>query len=237
MPSTAEPQSPDQQRVRKLRRSGLRFFGAVTAGQSHEIINVLNIINEFAGLQEDLVAAAASGRQVDLERLHDLASRVRSQVSRGEIICKAVNTFAHSVDTPVSVFDVTTLVERVAMFADRPARLNTTTLDIDLPQQSVVLEGSPFDLQQAVYLCVELAVQGADQKRQVVLSYSHDDDSVVFEIVSGDPILLSAAQHEQLGLIQLLVDEMDGQLEATPDGTAASRSFRLRLPIRSPDGP
>jgi hypothetical protein len=84
---------------------------------------------------------------------------------------------------------------------------------------------------------VELAIQGADQKRQITISYWYDEGSVTVEILSADPLLLSDGQQEQLALVQLLVDEMEGQLERVPDGSVSSRSFELRLPIRSPDGP
>jgi len=36
----------------------LAFYGKVVAGQSHEVTNVLNIINELTGLQQDLLMAA-----------------------------------------------------------------------------------------------------------------------------------------------------------------------------------
>ena len=38
--------------VRPLEREGVRFFGAIGAGLSHELSNVFNIINELSGLQQ-----------------------------------------------------------------------------------------------------------------------------------------------------------------------------------------
>ena len=44
--------------------SGLQFFGKMTASISHEIKNVLAIINENAGLLEDLALMADRGAEI-----------------------------------------------------------------------------------------------------------------------------------------------------------------------------
>ena len=47
---------------------GLRFFGTMTASISHELKNALSIINEGAGLLEDLAAMSARGMALDPAR-------------------------------------------------------------------------------------------------------------------------------------------------------------------------
>jgi len=49
--------------------NALKFFGKMTASISHELKNVLAIINENAGLLEDLCAMAEKGRPVDPVRI------------------------------------------------------------------------------------------------------------------------------------------------------------------------
>ena len=47
------------------RQDDIAFFGAVTAGLSHELKNVLATINELSGLQDDLQLLARRGRPLD----------------------------------------------------------------------------------------------------------------------------------------------------------------------------
>ena len=49
--------------------TGLRFFGTMSAANAHEIKNALAVINENAGLLEDLVAMVPKGIPLDPERL------------------------------------------------------------------------------------------------------------------------------------------------------------------------
>ena len=58
---------------------GFRFFGKMSASISHEIKNALAIINENAGLLEDLTLLAEQGRPTDPERLKKLAGSIITQ--------------------------------------------------------------------------------------------------------------------------------------------------------------
>ena len=59
---------------------GLQFFGKMTASISHEIKNVLAIINENAGLLEDLALLAGRGAAIDPQRLTNMSQAVMKQV-------------------------------------------------------------------------------------------------------------------------------------------------------------
>ena len=59
---------------------GILFFGKVSASVSHEIKNVLAIINESAGLLEDFSLMAEQGIALDPVRLRTLSENIRKQV-------------------------------------------------------------------------------------------------------------------------------------------------------------
>jgi signal transduction histidine kinase len=97
--------------------TGLRFFGKVSASISHEIKNVLAIINENAGLLEDLSFAAKRGAAIDPDRLDRACRQFSKQIHRADTIIKNMNQFAHSVDVfaaPVDLFEATELVSNLA---------------------------------------------------------------------------------------------------------------------------
>ncbi len=86
--------------------TGLQFFGKMSASISHEMKNVMAIINENAGLLEDLTVMAEKGMPIDPERLKTQASRIMKQIRRGDDIIKGMNRFAHSVDEPLRQADL-----------------------------------------------------------------------------------------------------------------------------------
>ncbi len=214
---------------RRLREDGLRFFGTTTAGQSHEITNVLNIINELAGLQSDLLSAAESGRELNIARLKSLAERIQNQVDRGEAIVRNLNRFAHSVDVPTAVFDLRELLDRVVFLARRSAGLRRARLDADFPIESVSLEGNPFCVQQAVYLAIDIALQGAVDGRRVVVSYAVRPTGAEIVVTSGDALALGTEVEERLNLLERLLGDIGGSL-ARQDTAAVPHRLVLALP-------
>jgi hypothetical protein len=81
-------------------REGVRFFGTVSASVSHEVKNVLAVVNEAAGLLEDFTVMAERGMPIDPARLKRAARSIQGQVRRGDTIIKNMNAFAHSADAP-----------------------------------------------------------------------------------------------------------------------------------------
>ena len=56
-------------KTRIIAETGLQFFSQISASISHELKNVLGIINENAGLLEDLTLMAERGVPLDPVRL------------------------------------------------------------------------------------------------------------------------------------------------------------------------
>ena len=81
-----------------ISETGLQFFGKVSASISHEIKNVLAIMNENAGLLEDYTRMLENGKPINTERFKTLAGKVLKQIQRADGIVKRLNRFAHSVE-------------------------------------------------------------------------------------------------------------------------------------------
>ena len=96
-----------------LTETGLQFFGRISASISHEIKNVLAIINENAGLLEDLTFMANKGKPIDPDRLKRMAATVQKQIGRGDEILKNMNRFAHSIDETVAEVDLNQTIELI----------------------------------------------------------------------------------------------------------------------------
>jgi C4-dicarboxylate-specific signal transduction histidine kinase len=147
----------------------LRFFGAVGASISHEMKNVLAIINEMVGLLDDLSRMAATGRPLEPERLQSMTGRMQAQVARGDGIMRGLNRFCHSVDRPRDTLDLTDLTGFVADLAKRRAALREVTLETPPPPQPQRVTANAFALEHLIWACLERAIALADRGATLVL--------------------------------------------------------------------
>jgi signal transduction histidine kinase len=200
----------------RTRDESIAFFGTIIAGQSHEVTNVLNIISELAGLQLDLLRVGEQGLPVNLPRLQEVAAKIKDQVHRGETIIRNLNGFAHSVDLPVAVFDLKEAIERALFFAQRSARLARVELVSELPTESIVMESNPFCVQQAVFICIDLALRSASDNRRVVVDYAVRGDGAEIRVTSGDRLSRDQKTEDRLELLQFLLEGIGGSLIEGP---------------------
>ncbi len=151
-------------------RVGLEFFGRMCASISHDIKNVLAVVNENAGLLEDLCALADRGKPIDLARLKRLAADVKAQVRRGDGIVSGMNRFAHSVDASVVRVDLAEVMELLKTLSLRLASMQGAALHLLPPQPAATVTTAPFLLLNLLWLCLEQAVAAAGPGRRVELT-------------------------------------------------------------------
>jgi len=202
---------------RLLWERGLQFLGAQTASQSHEVTNVLNIINEMAGLMGDMLYSADQGRPLNTARLTELTTKIAAQIQRGNKIVRAINQFGHSADKPKAVFDLQEMIERIAFIAQRPAVLAKALLETDFPDQSLSLESSPLGFQQAIFTAFEIALAAASDKRHITIGYTLVGDGVELTVYSADPLgapTKVAEMADKAVFLRLLVSTLGGRIIA-----------------------
>jgi signal transduction histidine kinase len=173
---------------RPLQREGVLFFGDVIAGLSHELSNIFNIINEMAGLQQDILAGDQPKSADAADRLSELAGRIKAQVERGETLNQSLHSLAHSVDDANIAFDLGDMLELARSLAARRARLARVELAVLRPESPVTLEGDPFVLLLTIYGSIGAVVGAAHSERRVEVSAApHANGARVF-ITSADSL-------------------------------------------------
>jgi len=137
-----------------LGKEGLQFFGAMTASISHEINNRMAIINEQAGLLEDLVLMSRKGSDMNIDRLERLAESVKNQIRLAEAIIQTMNRFAHSIDT----FTLRTDLNEVIALSVRLFRRTANNREIQLVEapsdNPVFITTSPYLLMNLLWRCL-----------------------------------------------------------------------------------
>lgn len=142
-----------------LGESGLQFFGKVSASIAHEIKNVLAIINENAGLLEDLtfVAQKKGTGGIDPDRLNKICQQFNKQIQRADEIVKNMSRFAHSVDRFDIQVDLQDLALLVGNLAGRLAAMRKLSIVVEPSSSPVVVYNNPFLVQNLIWLCLEFA--------------------------------------------------------------------------------
>ncbi len=159
--------------------ASLRFFGKVSASISHEIKNVMAIINEKAGLLKDLTLMAQKGMALDIFRVQAIADDLRAQIKRGDAIVKNMNKFAHSVDYEIAEVNLTEMTGLVVALAERLAAKHGVTLMPPPPQPALVIRTRPFLLEQFIWQCLEQTMENRSGDTVVYVELEKSNHHVV----------------------------------------------------------
>jgi len=164
----------------------LQFFGKMNASISHEVKNVLAIINENAGLLEDFTLMVEKGMAIDPERLKAMAGKIRHQVQRADRIIRNMNEFAHSVDETRRKVDLGEVVAFMAALSERLATMKGVALEVTPPSRPIAITTNPFLIENIIWRCLDFAMAVAGPGKTVVLTAdSGDQGASIFSQLKG----------------------------------------------------
>jgi len=187
-----------------LKRNGLVFFGQITASVTHELNNVIGIIEQVAGLLDDLVAGIEYGRTIDPEKLKNISDRIATQTDRGTSIIKRLNYFAHTTDEPVRDCDISQLLQNLVDLCQRFANLRRGSLEAELTPDLMV-RTNPFALEQVVYLALRMAISRLGKDEVVKITCVKEDPGILVAVY-GPAIHAEWPKQAHLELMQKLAD-------------------------------
>lgn len=214
----------EQEKV--LREKGLAFFGAITASVSHELNNVISIIDQTAGLLGDLLYGAQNGRPIANERLMQIAESITRQTERGVGVIKRLNTFAHSVDYPGSEFEINQVVENLTELTQRFASLKKVQLKIHQSDEQIKIINSPFLIQQALFLCIRQLLSTAQKDSTITVSISEIDSGACLQVEKEGTQTAENAQ--ETNYLETLMNQIGGTIETRSN--AGNTLFELNIP-------
>ena len=149
---------------------GLHCFGSVSASISHELKNALAIINENAGLLEDLSFMAGKGLPLDPVRLKGLAANIGKQIQRADGIIRNMNRFAHSADEPIKCIDLGETLALTVALSSRLAAMKSVTLNFEPPPQPICVTSRLFYLENLFWLCLKEIFERAGVEKEITLT-------------------------------------------------------------------
>lgn len=211
--------------------AGLRFFGKISATVSHEIKNGLAVINENAGLLQDLLLMAERGRPLDPARVKSIAERVLDRVARADLVVRNLNRFAHQVDEPAAAVD---LLETLTLMAALTGRLTANrgkSLRIVPPEPAVRVTTDPFALLNLCWCCMEAAMEAAPERPELTVHIQARPGGAEIRI-GGIDDLDAFSRTFQGGVGPLLAGHLQAEAGTDPGG----REVVLKLPEKRTAG-
>jgi signal transduction histidine kinase len=215
----------ENERDRILRNRELGFFGAVTASISHDLNNAMAIIDQTAGLLDDLIAGSGDEGVVKTKQLQRIVDKIERQTKRGADIIRRMNTFAHSVDDPVKDLELGQLAGDVIALAKRMAERRRVQLEAVPAQAAVPIKANAFQAQQAVYLSIEQLVAIVPEGDTISLTACTNDSEACVDAqgAAGD-----SSQGIDLTYLEILMEELGGSVDSTTENGRAT----IRLTFR-----
>ena len=112
----------------------LKVSGALTASVTHEIKNILSVINENAGLLEDLCSMTDEETGVPIEHVDAAAKTLMKQVGKSNIIMTSLNAFAHAGDRIPQQGDLHDILSLMISLTSRLAAMRKVSVTLSCPK-------------------------------------------------------------------------------------------------------
>lgn len=129
----------------------LAFFGKMTANLTHEFKNILAIIQESAGLMEDIMAISPLAQEKYQERFNNSMTTIKNQLHRGMQLATRFNRFAHAPDHVKAEMDLGETIDHFCTLTERFARLKYISLETGSPEKQISLTTNPVFLYMALF--------------------------------------------------------------------------------------
>lgn len=163
----------------------IEAFARIAASISHEIKNTLSIINENAGLLEDLALMSGEDGGVSSERIRTATASIARQVARSNIIMKDLNRFAHSGDLPINRVSIEETLSLVINLASRQAAMRKLQVNASCPPE-LSCQTRPFILNVLLYTSLRRIYTAVDESSKLLIEAATTPSGVVITVHPQD---------------------------------------------------
>jgi two-component system NtrC family sensor kinase len=162
----------------------LASLGRVAAGVAHEINNPLAVMNEKAGLLQDLLGLAVEcpGKEEYLALVRGISIQVR----RCGAITHTLLGYVRRVDLTVEPFDVNHCVREVAEDLEHLSREKGVTVGLELGVELPVVRSDKIQLEQVVLNLVKNAIEAVPPGGAVRVATAPGTEGTALITVSDD---------------------------------------------------
>ncbi len=200
-----------------METEGLRFFGKMSASISHELKNTISIMNESAGLLEDLSAIAEKGGTIDTAKVKRLSATIKQQIKRTDDIIRNMNRFSHLVDESFGQIETAAFLRLVIEITRRLTASAGVTVTLEDNGKPLHITTRPFYLHYFLWMLIQYCINAAGAKGELKLTPKPAGNGGVYIVFSGLEMVPDEPEQHFIGhggenLIPLLGAKIHGSV-------------------------
>jgi signal transduction histidine kinase len=197
----------------ELRLLQLHFIGKILAGFTHEAKNYLAIINESVGLMGDMVQMGKSSEK-DLSEYLQIIRSVEDQIKRANEQFRALNRFAHRMDTELSSFNLNESIFELIALLTRLANQKKITLIKNFQEDLPSLYSNPSLIQFIVFSVLDEGLLKLEKDSRITVETAGVDQAVQVKIIPEGNVLeqesdVPSVPHE---IVEMAIKQLHGNI-------------------------
>ena len=138
--------------------NNIRFLSRVLASSTHEMQNIMAIINESAGLGGDVLRLNGPPRMKHGDKLFEALDTVAAQVERGRQLMDALNLCAHAASAEYELLELNHFCAYTVQLAERMTRLGECRLVFVPDAQRLLVCADGYIFMQGLHRAIELVL-------------------------------------------------------------------------------
>ncbi|GBC61243.1 two-component sensor histidine kinase [Desulfonema ishimotonii] len=244
----------DQKRVMILHNieysDKMATIGKLAAGVAHEINNPLAIINEKAGLLQDIFSF--TDRYKEDPKLMGLADAIVSSVERCAVITRRLLSFARKMEVEYQPIDLREIIHEVLGFLHKEAEYRCINISVNVSEALTGFESNRGKLQQVLLNIVKNAFAALETGGSLEINVTPEPEKSVLISICDNGCGIPAADIEHifdpffttksnrggtglgLSITYSLIQELGGSIIVTSHETQRT-CFEVTLPLKPPE--
>ncbi|MFP4668493.1 MAG: hypothetical protein ACLFMN_06820 [Desulfobacterales bacterium] len=211
----------------------LAFFGKMTANLTHEFKNILAIIQESAGLMEDIMAISPLAQEKYQERFNKSMATIKKQLQRGMELAARFNRFAHAPDHTNAEMDLGETIDHFCTLTERFARLKYITLEPASADHQINLTTNPVLLYMTLFYGLDSCLHVLPANSAIKINTHEKNGSPVVEITcsgkdapSGENLFAGLKQSPSWNEFEDTVVQLGAGLELNTENQGFCLAFK-----------
>jgi len=207
------------------------FLGCITAGTTHELNNVLAVIQESAGLMEDLILLSPKSEQNPREAFIQSLAAINNQIHRGVTLLTHLNRLVHSSDEKTKTINLRQTIEGMITLCQRFAKMKQAELTSAETFPELDLSTQPLTLQMAIFSGIQVCLDNAVIGDRIKLGSEKKGNQISIHIlIENNASIERKTVDPRLSPYWKSLVSAASQLEGTVESAPAYAGIHLHLP-------
>ncbi len=173
----------------------LKFFAKITSGSTHELNNIVAIVNELGGSIEDKINSLENFDPDKTVKIVNSINKIYAQIERAKSLTKSLNRFSHSVDSTIENIDIIQLLKDAATLFRYFVKLESANIVENYSSESFPIRTNPFLLFLLLFKCIQTICSGIGSQRDIFLSTETGNPFKIYlKCITRDDVTVSLEQ-------------------------------------------